>query len=311
MISYKKKQYEPTTTALTPIAQNIMISTQVDEMDAEQATGSRQRKDPAAAGDLVENECSKRKEEGDELSLLQFDSPVLRKRFRKISKTLERPHSMSPSIVPPPTIRVARSLSVTTIRPPDEAAHELALPVIQCHKLADLNVIEPSTVQDLVDGVYRSKLERFHLIDCRFGYEYQGGSLQDAVSLTLPDETEQFLFNPVHSDSTRTALVFYCEFSSYRAPKMARHVRNLDRWMHADTYPELYYPELYIVQGGYKHCFDLQAALSQPRLYTQMQDKRYADDCKRCMAQLRLAWKQHKGLSCSDRFLQPLQASTQ
>lgn len=35
-----------------------------------------------------------------------------------------------------------------------------------------------------------------------------------------------------------------------------RHVRNLDRWIHADAYPALFYPELYLIDGGYKNCFE-------------------------------------------------------
>lgn len=33
-------------------------------------------------------------------------------------------------------------------------------------------------------------------------------------------------------------------------------MRNLDRWIHADRYPELFYPELYLIDGGYKNCFE-------------------------------------------------------
>ncbi|GLE06774.1 hypothetical protein PINS_up016320 [Pythium insidiosum] len=59
--------------------------------------------------------------------------------------------------------------------------------------------------------------------------------------------------------------VFYCEFSANRAPKMLRHLRNLDRWIHAERYPELFYPELYLIDGGYKNCFEtLKGAICDP-----------------------------------------------
>ncbi|KFM72834.1 M-phase inducer phosphatase 2, partial [Stegodyphus mimosarum] len=47
-------------------------------------------------------------------------------------------------------------------------------------------------------------------------------------------------------------LIFYCEFSSERAPNMIRFLRGKDRDMNKDCYPFLYYPELYLIEGGYK-----------------------------------------------------------
>lgn len=54
-----------------------------------------------------------------------------------------------------------------------------------------------------------------------------------------------------------------CAFARHRLSTLLcpalcrlRHVRNLDRWIHAEQYPELFYPELYLIDGGYKNCFE-------------------------------------------------------
>ena len=47
-------------------------------------------------------------------------------------------------------------------------------------------------------------------------------------------------------------VIFHCEFSSKRGPKMCRYVRKTDRTMNKQNYPKLFYPEIYILHGGYK-----------------------------------------------------------
>ena len=46
-------------------------------------------------------------------------------------------------------------------------------------------------------------------------------------------------------------IVFYCEFSSARAPNMLNHLRSLDRTVNKRNYPSLYYPNIYLLSGGY------------------------------------------------------------
>ena len=50
------------------------------------------------------------------------------------------------------------------------------------------------------------------------------------------------------SREKRVVLVFHCEFSSERGPRMCRFVRERDRSV--NEYPALHYPELYILKGG-------------------------------------------------------------
>ena len=108
--------------------------------------------------------------------------------------------------------------------PPDLIHHHpdhLVLPVLSNTKHPDLNVIDPSTVENLLNGEYEDKLDSFHLIDCRFDYEYDGGHIKTARSGNSPEIIENLFFSNIQRESTqRVALIFYCEFSSYRAPRM-------------------------------------------------------------------------------------------
>lgn len=72
------------------------------------------------------------------------------------------------------------------------------------------------------------------------------------------DQVEECFFKqPILSEcpEKRVLLVFHCEFSSERGPRMCRFVRERDRDL--NEYPNLHYPELYILKGGYKDFFPL------------------------------------------------------
>lgn len=91
---------------------------------------------------------------------------------------------------------------------------------------------------------------------------------QGALNLHQEDQIEDyFLQNPILSEcpEKRVLLVFHCEFSSERGPRMCRYVRKRDRDLNEKEYPNLHYPELYILKGGYKDFFPLHkvCAISQ------------------------------------------------
>ena len=84
-------------------------------------------------------------------------------------------------------------------------------------------------LNDLLDGRYNSQLENFHIIDCRFDYEYLGGHIPGAININTTAGVEEFLLGmsakkPAPSTSSdpnkKTILVFHCEFSVKRAPTL-------------------------------------------------------------------------------------------
>lgn len=81
-------------------------------------------------------------------------------------------------------------------------------------------------------------------------------SSQGALNLHQEDQVKDFLLQtPVvpRCPDKRIVIIFHCEFSSERGPRMCRFVREQDRAM--NEYPALHYPELYILKGGYKDFF--------------------------------------------------------
>jgi rhodanese-related sulfurtransferase len=54
----------------------------------------------------------------------------------------------------------------------------------------------------------------------------------------------------------RVIVIFHCEFSSERGPSLLRFLRSQDRSLNEKCYPNLYYPELYLLEGGYKSFYE-------------------------------------------------------
>ncbi|GAA5823007.1 hypothetical protein JCM11251_004455 [Rhodosporidiobolus azoricus] len=122
--------------------------------------------------------------------------------------------------------------------------------------------ISPETLNDLQSGHFRDGLKEYIIIDCRFDYEYDGGHIDGAINLSEHADLEARLLNisnpPEPSTSEyapiegKTILIFHCEFSAKRAPTCAKYVRNQDRLKNFAAYPNIHYPEVYVLQGGYE-----------------------------------------------------------
>ncbi|KAK4058786.1 m-phase inducer phosphatase [Microbotryomycetes sp. JL221] len=125
--------------------------------------------------------------------------------------------------------------------------------------------ISAATLNDVQSGMYSSLFARYLVIDCRFAYEYQGGHIDGAINLSELEAVEAALLNineppqPCTSESAqpqgKTVLIFHCEFSAKRAPTTAKHLRNSDRHKNHAVYPNIHYPEVYVLQGGYAEFF--------------------------------------------------------
>lgn len=114
-----------------------------------------------------------------------------------------------------------------------------ALPLIN-GKHQDLKSISPETLVDLMNGHYSDLIGAYAIVDCRYPYEYEGGHISGAVNIFSNEDLIEKFFSenlttshmivPPPSKASqsgtevsivrRTALIFHCEFSSKRGPKL-------------------------------------------------------------------------------------------
>lgn len=147
--------------------------------------------------------------------------------------------------------------------------------------------VTPETLAALLDGQHRDAYDRLLIIDARYPYEYLGGHIPTALNICGPEAAERLLFSPEllasssSSSPQRLLIIFHCEFSSERAPRMALHIRNLDRAVNAAAYPRLTFPDLYILEGGYRAYFQAFSERCQPPgQYLPMRTQRFRDDLR-------------------------------
>ncbi|XP_072858275.2 M-phase inducer phosphatase 2 [Pogona vitticeps] len=148
-------------------------------------------------------------------------------------------------------------------------------------KHQDLKYISPEMMVAVLSGQFSNLIENCVIVDCRYPYEYEGGHIKGAVNLPLEKDVEEFLLKKpiVPFDSTkRVIVVFHCEFSSERGPRMCRFVREKDRA--CNDYPSLHYPELYVLKGGYKEFFPQYRGHCEPQNYRPMHHKDFKEDLR-------------------------------
>ncbi|XP_058144436.1 M-phase inducer phosphatase 1 isoform X3 [Dasypus novemcinctus] len=148
-------------------------------------------------------------------------------------------------------------------------------------KHQDLKYISPEIMASVLNGKFANLIKQFVIIDCRYPYEYEGGHIKGAVNLHMEEEVEDFLLKKpiVPTDDKRIIVVFHCEFSSERGPRMCRYVRERDRL--GNEYPKLHYPELYVLKGGYKEFFLKCQSHCEPPSYRPMHHEDFKEDLKK------------------------------
>ncbi|XP_073505956.1 M-phase inducer phosphatase 2 [Phyllobates terribilis] len=145
----------------------------------------------------------------------------------------------------------------------------------------DLKYITPEMMNDVLNGKYAQQIDRCIVVDCRYPYEYEGGHIKGAVNLPMEQDVDAFLLKtPIvpSGEDKRVIIIFHCEFSSERGPRMCRFVRKQDR--SSNEYPKLHYPELYVLKGGYKEFFPGFQTLCEPQAYRSMYHKDFKEDLK-------------------------------
>ncbi|KAL3984883.1 Rhodanese-like domain family protein [Acanthocheilonema viteae] len=147
--------------------------------------------------------------------------------------------------------------------------------------------ITARTLADLLNSMTREQFsKRFILIDCRYPFEFNGGHIRDAYNLFDPAEVENVFYpNDVElrAQIMKKKPIFYCEFSQKRGPSIAYELRALDRKVNVGRYPIVDYPEIYLLQYGYRDFylrFNGAPDLLEPNGYVEMNDEAHAEELK-------------------------------
>ncbi|GAB1294718.1 M-phase inducer phosphatase 1 [Apodemus speciosus] len=180
----------------------------------------------------------------------------------------------------------------------DQAGLELRNPPASASQVLGLKACATTPgwwMASVLNGKFANLIKEFVIIDCRYPYEYEGGHIKvwiletyylgslrsGAVNLHMEEEVEDFLLKKpiVPTDGKRVIVVFHCEFSSERGPRMCRYVRERDRL--GNEYPKLHYPELYVLKGGYKEFFLKCQSHCEPPSYRPMHHEDFKEDLKK------------------------------
>jgi len=91
---------------------------------------------------------------------------------------------------------------------------------LPCHTVKDdpLRRIQKSVLADVLDKKYTDHYDEHIIVDCRFDYEYQGGHVEGAININTTEALEKEFFSD--SRTGKTLVIFHCEFSACRAPRM-------------------------------------------------------------------------------------------
>ncbi|XP_063392185.1 M-phase inducer phosphatase 2-like [Cydia fagiglandana] len=138
---------------------------------------------------------------------------------------------------------------------------------------SDLKSISCDTLAGLIRGDFENVTE-FQVIDCRYPYEFEGGHIAGAQNLYTPTQILSLVQGPRPQGKV---LVFHCEFSLERGPKLSRFLRSSDREKNKENYPSLHYPEVYLLHEGYRAFYQRHPDLCSPAGYTAMLDPKHRD----------------------------------
>lgn len=168
------------------------------------------------------------------------------------------------------------------------------LPLIK-GRHGDLKSISSETVAKLLQGDYSHTVADYTIVDCRYPYEYEGGHIRGAKNfytqeqiiaefLTDQKTEQQQIRNLATGGQKRHIIIFHCEFSSERGPRLSRFLRNSDRVRNTNVYPSLDYPEIYLLHNGYKDFFEHYSELCDPVAYRPMLEPAFSEEYRQCRA---------------------------
>ncbi|CAD6186668.1 unnamed protein product [Caenorhabditis auriculariae] len=116
-------------------------------------------------------------------------------------------------------------------------------------------------------------LRQYTIVDCRYPFEYNGGHVKGAINVYEKSAVQKIFFPEESDNEIRSRIpIFYCEYSQKRGPSMANYLRSMDRIRNELSYPHVDYPEIYLIDLGYKNLWSHESCrdLCDPRSYLPM-----------------------------------------
>lgn len=139
-------------------------------------------------------------------------------------------------------------------------------------------VIHADRLAEICTDVSKCSYDDVVILDARFDYEFAGGHIIGAINITSPEKLEQIY---QRFKDRNVLIVCHCEYSRIRGPSTFNEFRKIDRKYHTTDYPNLTYPNVYVLEGGYKNFYKKYPDLCVGS-YVKMRDHRYVNSMKRC-----------------------------
>lgn len=161
-----------------------------------------------------------------------------------------------------------------------DGSQPYALPTLSTIKHDRFKRIDATTLVKLINGDFEDSVESFTIVDCRYPYEYNGGHIINSLNIHNGTELTKLLLDkkPQAGQSNRHIIIFHCEFSSERGPRLMKFLREKDRQM--NQYPELIHPELYLLDGGYRDFYRKYKEYCEPQSYKPMKSRNHRDELR-------------------------------
>ncbi|UJR20652.1 hypothetical protein I4U23_023774 [Adineta vaga] len=153
-----------------------------------------------------------------------------------------------------------------------------SLPLVKRSSHPDLQRISSQTLAALLD----EPSTNLCIIDARYPFEYSGGHIRIAENVYTENDLRLLFSKLITSSSRPSMIIFHCEFSSERGPRLCRLFRSLDRQYNMSNYPYLSFPSVYLLDGGYADFYNHTICRQhcQPNGYTSMFEQEFSQELK-------------------------------
>ncbi|OHT11388.1 Rhodanese-like domain containing protein [Tritrichomonas foetus] len=118
--------------------------------------------------------------------------------------------------------------------------------------------ITPNDFAVLLTNPESHGYDRLLVLDARYTYEYRGGRIIGARNI-ISMANMVGIFQRYKNENV--CIIFHCEYSHNRGPSLMRMFREYDRKVNLQNYPKLFYPNIFLLEGGYKQFYNLHPEL--------------------------------------------------